>query len=244
MLYCCLQPYLPMSLESQRKLSTSFTTFTVQHPQYLMHKKYGRLVNGKHKVKLAQEEVKKPEANKGPPKPNSFGMATSEDGNKKRCIDLIAVTTTTGQFKYTGHTHKHWIFDMGATTHITNNDRYMFNIRALERTITVADGKQYPVLSEGELAIKSIWLKAVCYVPEAKNVLSGSHLVQGKVHRVDIDSVGTRLVCNKGTGPTLHMSYNIGNDLWYLVGARVRISDYLYNVYIARQKHLMRNAIH
>ena len=170
MRYCHrLQPYLPMSLESQRKLSTSFTTFTPQHPGYLTYKKYGRLPNRKHKVESAEEEVKKPDTKKGPPKPNSFGMADSEDGNKKRRIDLIAVTTTTGPFKYTGHTHEHWIFDTGATTHVTNNDRYMFNIRASERTITVADGTQYPVQSEGELAIKSICgavltLKAVCFV--------------------------------------------------------------------------------
>ena len=95
-----------------------------------------------HKVELAKEEVKKPETKKGPPKPSSFGMANTKDGNKKRHIDLIAVTTTTGPLKYTGHIHKHWIFDTGATTHVTNNDRYMFNIRALEHTITVADGTQ------------------------------------------------------------------------------------------------------
>ena len=87
----------------------------------------------------------------------------------------------------------------------------MSNICMLERMITVTNGTQYPVLSEGELAIKSICgailtLKAVCYVPEAKTVLSGSCLVQGKGHRVEIDSVGTRLVCNQGTRPTLHMS--------------------------------------
>ena len=231
MRYCRrLQPYLPMSLELQRKLSTSFTTFTPQHPGYLTYKKYGRLPNRKREVELAEEEVKKPETKKGPPKPNSFGMADSQDGNKKRRTDLIAVTTSTGPFKYTGHTHEHWIFDTGATTHVTNNDRYMFNIHASERTITVADGTQYPVQSEGELAIKSICgavltLKAVCFVPEAKNVLSGSRLVQGKGHRVEIDSIGTRLICNEGTRPTLHMSYDKANELWYLVGARVRVSD-------------------
>ena len=119
MRYCCrLQPYLPMSLELQQKLSTRFTTFTPQHPGYLTYKKYGRLPNRKHKVELSEEEVKKPEVKKGPPKPNSFGMANSKDGNKKRRIDLIAVTTTTSPFKHTGYTHEHWIFDTGATTHV------------------------------------------------------------------------------------------------------------------------------
>jgi hypothetical protein len=41
-----------------------------------------------------------------------------------------------------------------------------------------------------------------------QNVLSGSRLVQGKGHRVEIDTVVTRLVCNTGTRSTLHMSYD------------------------------------
>ena len=52
-----------------------------------MYKKYGRLPNRKYEVELAEEEVKKPETKKRPPKPNSFGMADSKDGNKKRHID-------------------------------------------------------------------------------------------------------------------------------------------------------------
>ena len=86
-----------------------------------------------------------------------------------------------------------WIFDTGATTHVTNNDRYLFNTRPTDRVITVADGTDYPVQCEGELILKSICgailtLKSVLYVPEAKNVLSGSRLVQGKGHRVEIDN--------------------------------------------------------
>jgi hypothetical protein len=38
--------------------------------------------------------------------------------------------------------------------------------------------------------------------------LSGSRRVQGKGHRVETDTVGTRLVCNTGARSRLHMSYN------------------------------------
>jgi NAD(P)H-flavin reductase len=44
-------------------------------------------------------------------------------------------------------------------------------------------------------------LKSILYILEAKNVLSGSCLVEDKGHRVEIDSFGTRLVCS--TGPVL-----------------------------------------
>ena len=60
--------------------------------------------------------------------------------------------------------------------------------------------------------------------------MSGSRLVQGKGYQVEIDSVGTRLVCNQGTRPTLHMSYDEDKELWYLLGARVRVSDTVYTI--------------
>jgi hypothetical protein len=83
-------------------------------------------------------------------------------------------------------------------------------------------------MMRGGLVIKSICgavltLYSVLSVPEAKNVLSGSRLVQGKGHCVEIDNIGTRLVCNTGTCPTLHMSYDEDNELWYLIGSRMKV---------------------
>jgi hypothetical protein len=132
--------------------------------------------------------------------------------------------------RVTGHTHERWIFDTGAMTHVTNNNRYMYNTRPTDSVITVADGTEYAVQCEGELILKSICgavltLKSVLYVPEAKNVLSGSRLVlvQGKGHRVEIETVGTRLVCNTGTRSTLHVSYDNENELWYFIGSRLKV---------------------
>jgi hypothetical protein len=48
-------------------------------------------------------------------------------------------------------------------------------------------------------------------------------LVQVKGHCVEIDNIGTRLVCNKGTCPTLHMSYDKDNELWYLIGSHIKV---------------------
>jgi hypothetical protein len=59
------------------------------------------------------------------------------------------------------------------------------------------------------------------YIPNAKNILSGSKIVQNPKHRVEIDSVGTRIICNAGTHPTLHMNYNDEGELWYFIGAQV-----------------------
>jgi hypothetical protein len=53
----------------------------------------------------------------------------------------------------------------------------------------------------------------------AKNILSGSKIVQSPEHTVEIDSVGTRIICNAGTRPTLHMNYDDEGELWYFIGA-------------------------
>jgi hypothetical protein len=76
----------------------------------------------------------------------------------------------------------------------------MSNNHPSNRVIIVADGTEYAIQGEGELVLKNICgavltLNSVLYVPEAKNVLSGSGLVQGKAHHVEIDSIGTVLVC-------------------------------------------------
>jgi hypothetical protein len=101
----------------------------------------------------------------------------------------------------------------------------MYNLRPTKKTITVADGTVYPVQSKGEVVLQSICgailtLKGDLYVPTAKNILSGSKIVQNPEHWVEIDSVGTRIICNAGTRPTLHMNYDDEGELWYFIGAR------------------------
>jgi hypothetical protein len=56
---------------------------------------------------------------------------------------------------------------------------------------------------------------------ERSFILSGSKIVQNPKHRVEIDSVGTRIICNAGTCPTLHMNYGDEGELWYFIGVCV-----------------------
>jgi hypothetical protein len=62
----------------------------------------------------------------------------------------------------------------------------------------VADGTEYAVQQcKGELVIKSICgavlsLNSVLYLPKAKNVLSGSRLVQGEGHCEETDNIEHR----------------------------------------------------
>jgi hypothetical protein len=158
------------------------------------------------------------------------GKKSPEPKGMKRRRELeshtVAMVITTPPPKWVGHCKERWVFDTGATAHITNNDRYMYILRPTKQTITVADGTVYPVQSEGEVVLRSICgailtLKGVLYVPTAKNILSGSKIVQNPKHRVEIDRVGTRIICNAGTCPTLHTNYNDEGGLWYFIGAQV-----------------------
>jgi hypothetical protein len=40
---------------------------------------------------------------------------------------------------------------------------------------------------------------------------------------VERDSIGTQLVCNTGTHPTLHMGYDEEHELWYLIGSCTKV---------------------
>jgi hypothetical protein len=144
------------------------------------------------------------------------GIKSPEPEGKKRCREseshTVAMVVTTPPPKWVGHYKERWVFDIGATAHITNNNSYMYSLRPTKQTITVADGTVYPVQSKGEVVLQSICgailrLKVVLYVSTAKNILSGSKIVQNPDHRVELDNVGTRIICKAGTRPTLHMNY-------------------------------------
>jgi hypothetical protein len=132
-----------------------------------------------------------------------MGIKSPEPEGMIRCRDseshTVVMVITTPPPKWAGHYKERWVFDTGATEHITNNDRSMYNIRPTKQTITVADGTVYQVQSKCEVVLRSICgailtLKGVLYVPTAKNILSGSKIVQSPEHRVEIDSVGTRIM--------------------------------------------------
>jgi hypothetical protein len=79
----------------------------------------------------------------------------------------------------------------------------MYNLRPTKQTITVADGTVYPVQSKSKVVLRSIrgatlTLKGSLYVPTAKNILSDSKVVQNPEHRVEIDIVASRIICNAG----------------------------------------------
>jgi hypothetical protein len=65
---------------------------------------------------------------------------------KKSTKHLVAITTTKQDNPMiTSHNDKLWIFDTGATTHVTNNYRYLFNKRTPNKVIVTAAGTEYSI---------------------------------------------------------------------------------------------------
>jgi hypothetical protein len=69
---------------------------------------------------------------------------------------MVAMVIPTPPPKWVGHYKEQWVYDTDAMAHITNNNRYMYNICPMKRTITVADGTVYLVQSEGEVLLPYI----------------------------------------------------------------------------------------
>jgi hypothetical protein len=192
--------------EQRRRISVHYNLYTPYHQGYLTLKE-----------NMVEDSV---ETGIKSPEPKGTKHRRESESH------TVAMVITTPPPKWTGHYKERWVFDTGATAHITNNNRYMYNLRPTKQTISVANSTVYPVQSEGEVVLRSICgaiptLKGVLYVPTAKNLLSSSKIVQNPKHRVEIDSVGTRIICNAGTRPTLNMNYDDAGELWYFIGARV-----------------------
>jgi hypothetical protein len=138
--------------EQRKRISVHYNLYIPYHPGYLTLKE--NMVEDS-----VESGIKSPEP----------------EGTKRRRESeshTVAMVTTTPPPKWTGHYKERWVFDAGATAHITNNDRYMYNLRPTKQTITVADGTVYPVQSKGEVVLRSICgailtLKGVLYVPTA-----------------------------------------------------------------------------
>jgi hypothetical protein len=188
------------TVDKQKRISVHYNTYTQYHPGYLTLKE--NMVEDS-----VETDIKSPEPE---------GMKRRRESESH----TAAMVITTPPPKWAGHYKERWVFDTGAKAHITNNNRYMYSLRPKKQTITVADGTVYPVQSKGEVVLRSICgailtLKGVLHIPTAKNVLSGSKIVQNPKHRVERDSVGTRIICNAGTRPTLHKNYDDEGELWY-----------------------------
>jgi hypothetical protein len=113
--------------DEQKRISVHYNTYTQYHPGYLTLKE-----------NMVEDSVE-------------TGIKSPEpEGTKRRRESeshMVAMVITKPPPKWAGHCKERWVFDTGATAHITNNDRYMYKLRSTKQTITVADGRRYSISS-------------------------------------------------------------------------------------------------
>jgi hypothetical protein len=124
------------TVEEQKRISVHYNNYSLYHPGYLTLKE-----------NMVEDSVET-----GIKSPTPEGMRRRRESE----THTVAMVITTPPPKWAGHYKERWVFDTGATAHITNNDRYMYNLRPTKQTITVADGTVCPVKCKGEVVLRSI----------------------------------------------------------------------------------------
>jgi hypothetical protein len=91
------------TFDKLKRISVNYNTFTQYHPGYLTIKE-----------NMVEDSVE-------------TGIKSPEPEGMKRCREseshTVAMVITTPPPKWAGHYKERWVFDTGATAHITNNDK-------------------------------------------------------------------------------------------------------------------------
>jgi len=117
-----------------------------------------------------------------------------------------------------------WLFDSGATIHVTPNSTLLLNMYPCNRLVSVANGKQVQVKQAGDVLLRSVcgsylFLKGVLYSPcFQKNIISAPLLVN-KQDYIVIISKDTAQVRYEDT--CLEMQYKATANLYFLKGERL-----------------------
>jgi hypothetical protein len=114
-----------------------------------------------------------------------------------------------------------WLFDTGATVHVTPNDESLTDVIFKTQTVRVAEGSTVESHKFGNLILHSkcggsMKLTGVLHVPRfRKHIISGSKLMLNKKYKVELTSENANLIYKKNT---LTMKLDSTRNLWFLVG--------------------------
>ena len=120
-----------------------------------------------------------------------------------------------------------WLFDTGATVHVTPNEFLLFNVQECAVKISVAQGTVVVARKQGDIKIKgsggtTLILTDVLYVPTfTTNIISGSRLVNKSGCMVKIQKKNAEIRNDKGG--FIRMEYNPKGQLWFIRGTRVPV---------------------
>jgi Zinc knuckle len=112
-----------------------------------------------------------------------------QDNDDSNDVSLLTIEhQEQAQLTYDTVTNDMWIEDSGATSHMTNDPTYMYNLSEVEGSVTIGNGSTIPIKSRGDLDITIIQkdgtrlkctLKDVKYVPMlGQNLFSRNKLIQ------------------------------------------------------------------
>ena len=122
---------------------------------------------------------------------------------------------------------EHWLFDTGATVHITPTDTFLTNVVYHPQTIKVVEGTKVHSPKYGDLTLRSTCggvacLLGVLYVPEFyKNIISGQKLLQNEAYKLVVSHREAQLINTMNDNKICMPLQRNPNPLWYLNAIRV-----------------------
>jgi len=120
-----------------------------------------------------------------------------------------------------------WLFDTGATVHVTPNIRLLTNLQACRVKVKVADGSELVARERGDIFLRTnggsqviLVLKGVLVIPEfKKNIISASRLVRGNRYSIVITSTAAKVI--NAMDQELNMEFDKREQIWFVRGRRV-----------------------
>ena len=148
--------------------------------------------------------------------------ATTEKRFRKTVVNNF-VENKTFQDKKLLLTDERWLLDSGSTIHVTNSDKYFFNVEKTDSIIVVGTGNTMRAKYKGTIVLaqstskEKLVLNNVLYVPNFnQNIISASLLLQ-QGYSLNGDKKELSLRKN---GKSFRMKNDPGGSLYYFHGAR------------------------
>jgi hypothetical protein len=132
-----------------------------------------------------------------------------------------------------------WLFDSGATVHVTSNKHLLFNTSPCKRLIKVANGGHMVASLIGDVLLKSrcgsyLMLKRILYSPKFnKNIICAPQMSKNHDYIITMKK-NYEMVHYKGT--VLKVLYRASANLYFFKGVRLPESDLKYLLYLNKEK--------
>ena len=179
------------------------------------------------------------------PKCNDWRVRMSFEDNFPMESAQHSVHSTSSFLSFTENKHnnnvsryfENWLFDSGATVHMTTDPKYMEEMEPTDKEVTVGNGNTIKATSKGNLTLKHpqghmLKLSNVLYVPKFnRNILSMGRILK---NNTSVKASHNSLTIQRN-GQNMHLELDKKTNMFYLRAKRVKTHQ-IFNNEITTEK--------